>query len=208
MKGKVITVSRQCGSGGHSIGSELAKRLDVPFYDKEIIEMAAKESGFHQGFIEEKEELMNSSLLSNIARYASYAGRGRYEDYQPLQDQLYFAQVKAVKELAEKGPCVIVGRCADYILRDRKDVLNVFIHADMAFKKKHCMERGQFTEENTEDMIRRKDKLRADHYRYYTDKKWGDSLNYHLCLDSSVFGIAKCISMIEDACKGLHPVSQ
>ena len=177
MQGKIITISRQCGSGGHSVGNELAKRLDVPFYDKEIIEMAAKESGFHQGFIEEKEEHMNSSLLFNIARYASYAGRGRYEDYQPLQDQLYFAQVKVIKELAEKGPCVIVGRCADYILRDRKDVLNIFIHADMAFKKKRCMERGQFTEENTEDMIRRKDKLRADHYRYYTYKNWGDSIN-------------------------------
>lgn len=115
MQGKIITISRQCGSGGHSIGSELAKRLDV---------------------------------------------------------------------------------------------LNVFIHADMAFKKKHCMERGQFSEENMEDMIRRRDKLRADHYRYYTDRKWGDSINYHLCLDSGVFGIEKCVSMIEDACKGMHSVSQ
>ena len=206
MQGKIITISRQCGSGGHSIGNELAKRLDVPFYDGEIIEMAAKESGFHQGFVEEKEEHMNSSLLFNIARYASYGGRGRYEDYQPLQDQLYFAQVKVIKDLAGKGPCVIVGRCADYILRDRKDVLNIFIHADMTFKKKHCMERGQFSEgDNTEDMIRRRDKLRADHYRYYTDRKWGDSFNYHLCLDSSVFGIEGCVSIIEDACRGMHP---
>lgn len=136
MEGRIITISRQCGSGGHSIGSGLAKRLDVPFYDREIIEMAAKESGFHKEFVEEKGEHMNSSLLYNIARYASYGGRGCYEEYQPLQDQLYFAQVKVIKELAEKGPCVIVGRCADYILRDRKGVLNVFIHADMAFKKK------------------------------------------------------------------------
>ncbi len=208
MQGKIITISRQCGSGGHSIGSELAKRLDVPFYDKEIIEIAAKESGFHQKFIEEQEEHMNRSLLFNIARHVAYAGRGSYADYQPLQDQLYFTQVKVVKEIAEKGSGVIVGRCADYILRDRKDVLNVFIHADMAFKKKHCMERGQFSEEVMEDLIRRRDKLRADHYRYYTDRKWGDAMNYHLCLDSSVFGIEKCVSMIEDACKGMHPVSQ
>ena len=94
-----------------------------------------------------------------------------------------------------------MGRCADHILRDRKGVLNVFIHADMTFKKKRCMERGQFSDENAEDMIRRRDKLRADHYRYYTDQKWGDSLNYHLCLDSGMFGIEKCVSMIEDACK-------
>ena len=161
MQGKIITISRQCGSGGHSIGSELAKRLDVPFYDKEIIEMAAKESGFHQEFIEQQGEHMNGSLLFNIARHVAYAGRGSYADYQPLQDQLYFTQVKVIKELVEKGPSVIVGRCADYILRDRKDVLNVFIHADMAFKKKHCMERGQFSEENMEDMIRRSISVRA-----------------------------------------------
>ena len=159
MQGRVITISRQCGSGGHSIGNELAKRLNVPFYDKEIIEMTAKESGFHPQFVE------------------------------------------------EKGSCVIVGRCADYILRDRKDVLNVFIHADMEFKKKHCMERRQFPEGNAEDMIRRRDTLRADHYRYYTDQKWGDSFHYHLCLDSSMFGIEKCVDIIEDACKAMRPVS-
>lgn len=207
MQGKIVTISRQCGSGGHSIGSELAKRLDVPFYDKEIIEMAAKESGFQQEFIEETGEHMNSSLLFNIARHVAYAGRGNYEDYQPLQDQLYFTQVKIVKELAVKGPCVIVGRCADYILRNRNDVLNVFIHADMEYKKNHCLERGQFSGEDAEDMIRRRDKLRADHYRYYTDEKWGASTNYHLCLDSSVFGIEKCVSMIKDACKGMYPAS-
>lgn len=207
MQGKIITISRQCGSGGHSIGSELAKKLDVPFYDKEIIEMAAKESGFHQEFVEEQGEHMNGSMLFNIAHHVAYAGRGSYKDYQPLQDQLYFTQVKVIKELAEKGPCVIVGRCADYILRDRNDVLNVFIHADMEHKKNHCLERGQFSEENAEDMIRRRDKLRADHYRYYTDEKWGDSTNYHLCMDSSVFGIEKCVSMIENACRGMYPDS-
>ena len=171
MQGRVITISRQCGSGGHSIGNELAKTLNVPFYDKEIIEMTAKESGFHPQFVEEKGEHMESSMLSNLARHLSYAGRGNYEDYQPLQDQLYFSQAKIIKELAEKGPCVIVGRCADYILRDRKD------------------------------------KLRADHYRYYTDQKWGDSFHYHLCLDSSMFGIEKCVDMIEDACKAMCPPS-
>ena len=133
-------------------------------------------------------------------RFQSYAGRGNYEDYQPLQDQLYFSQAKIIKELAEKGPCVIVGRCADYILRDRKDVLNVFIHADMEFKKKHCMERRQFPEGNAEDMIRRRDKLRADHYRYYTDQKWGDSFHYHLCLDSSMFGIVLVTSPAVETC--------
>ena len=102
----------------------------------------------------------------------------------------------------------VVGRYADYILRDRKDVLNVFIHADMAFKKKRCMERGQFSDENADERIRRRDKLRADHYRYYTDQKWGDSLNYHLCLDSGIFGIEKCVSMIEDACKGMRNSSR
>ncbi len=207
MQGRVITIGRQCGSGGHSIGSELAKRLDVPFYDKEIIEMTAKESGFHPQFVDEKGEYMESNMLSNLARHLSYAGQGRYENYQPLQDQIYFSQARIIKELPEKGPCVIVGRCADHILRDRKDVLNVFIHADMEFKKKRCVERKQFSEEDAEDMIRRRDKLRADHYRYYTDRKWGDPFNYHLCLDSSMFGIEKCVSIIEDACKDMCPAS-
>ena len=117
MQGRVITISRQCGSGGHSIGNELAKRLNVPFYDKEIIEMTAKESGFHPQFVEEKGEHMESSMLSNLARHLSCAGRGNYEDYQPLQDQLYFTQVKVIKELVEKGPSVIVGRCARTLQR-------------------------------------------------------------------------------------------
>ena len=96
MQGRVITISRQCGSGGHSIGNELAKRLNVPFYDKEIIEMTAKESGFHPQFVEEKGEHMESSMLSNLARHLPYAGRGNYEEYQPLQDQLYFSQAKII----------------------------------------------------------------------------------------------------------------
>ncbi len=104
MQGKIITISRQCGSGGHSIGSELAKRLDVPFYDREIIEMAAKESEFHQGFVEEKEEHMNSSLLFNIARYASYGGRGRYEDYQPLAGSALFRAGKGHKRSCGERP--------------------------------------------------------------------------------------------------------
>ena len=96
MQERIITISRQCGSGGHSIGNELAKRLDVSFYDKEIIEMTAKESGFHPQFVEEKGEHMESSMLSNLARHLSYAGRGNYEDYQPLQDQLYFSQARII----------------------------------------------------------------------------------------------------------------
>lgn len=163
MQKRIITISRQCGSGGHSIGSELAKRLDIAFYDKEIIEMAAKESGFSEKFIEEKGEHMESSMVSNLARALSYSGKGRFEEYQPLQDQIYFVQAKIIKELAEKGPCVIVGRCADYILEKREDVLNVFIHADMDFKKKHGMDQHHFPAEEAEQIIRKRDKLRASH---------------------------------------------
>ena len=102
MQGRVITISRQCGSGGRSIGSELAKELDVPFYDKEIIEMTAEESGFHPHFVEEKGEHMESGMLSNLARHLSYAGRGGYEEYQPLQDQLYFCAGKDYKRAGRK----------------------------------------------------------------------------------------------------------
>lgn len=141
---------------------------------------------------------MESSMLFNLVRNLSFAGSGKYEDYQPLQDQIYFAQRRIILELAEKGPCVIVGRCADHILKDQHDSLNIFIHADMEFKIQHVMKRDHLSEEEAEKQITKRDKMRASHYRYYTEKKWGNSPNYHLCLDSSILGIEKCISVIED----------
>lgn len=193
----VITIGRQCGSGGHTIGSELSKRLEIPLYDKEIIEMTAEKSGFDQEFIKETEEHRESGMLKNFVRNFSYAGKGKYEDYQPLEDQLYFAQRQVILEAAGEGPCVIVGRCADHILEKEANSLNVFIHADMEFKIRHIMERSNVSREEAERISRKKDKLRSGHYFYYTEQKWGDAPNYHLCLDSSVLGLERCISMIE-----------
>ena len=203
MKNYVITIGRQCGSGGHSIGKALSERLDIPFYDKEIIELAEKESGFDKKIIEEKGEHMEGGMLGNLAHYLSYGGKGKYEDYQPLQDRIYFVQSKIIKELAEKGSCVIVGRCADHILEKQENVLNIFIHADMKFKKERCMERGQFSAAEAERLIQKRDKLRADHYKYYTEMEWGHSSNYHLCLDSGMLGIERCVRLIEDVYREL-----
>ncbi|MCD8368883.1 MAG: cytidylate kinase-like family protein [Clostridiales bacterium] len=197
----IITIGRQCGSGGHTVGKELAERLGIPLYDKEIIEITAKKSGFDQKFIEEKEENRDPGMLKNFVRNFSYAGRAKYEDYQPLEDQIFFAQRDVILELAKEGPCVIVGRCADHILEQKHNSLNVFIHADMGFKIRHIIERSiersHVSEEDAEAISRKKDKLRSGHYYYYTGKKWGDSPNYHLCLDSSEPGIERCVSIIE-----------
>lgn len=200
MKNPIITISRQCGSNGHNIGCELAKRMGVPFYDKKIIEMTAKKSGFGEKFIEENGEYRKNNILSDISRGLLYGEKNSYGDFEPLQNQIYNMQTKIILELAEKGSCVIVGRSADHILRNRKDILNVFICADMEFKIKHIMERDNLTKDEAEKTIRRRDKSRASHYHYYTEKKWGYAPNYHLCLDSSKIGIEGCITMIEEAC--------
>ena len=134
MQKKIVTISRQYGSGGRYIGKKLSEKLGIPCYDEKLIDMVAKESGFAQDFVAEKGERMTGSLLFNIASSLSYANNVFSGNGVSLQDEIYFIQNKIIKDLAEKGSCVIVGRCADYILRERDDVLNVFIHADMASK--------------------------------------------------------------------------
>ena len=198
MSKQIITIGRQCGSGGHTIGKTLSERLGIPFYDKEIIELAAKESGFTKDFIEDNGEHASVSMLYNLVKNLSYSSNMRSESYYSLQDEVYFCQTRIIKELGEKGPCVIVGRCADSILEERSDVLNVFIHADMDYRVKRCVERSETSRDEAQAYIATKDKRRANHYKYYTEKNWGHSSNYHLCLDSGMLGIEKCVSIIED----------
>lgn len=142
-KESVITIGRQCGSGGHSIGQQVAERLGIPFYDKELIEMTALESGFAKKFVEEQEEHRNSSLLYNLVKNISYSKSIPSGNSEYLHDQIFLAQRKVIMELAEKGPCVIVGRCADAILKERENCMNVYIHANEEFKANHLMEGKQ-----------------------------------------------------------------
>ena len=198
MKKKIVTISRQYGSGGRYIGENLAKAMGVPCYDEKLIDMVAKESGFAQSFVAEKGERMTGSLLFNIASSLSFANNVfSTNNGVTLQDEIYFTQNRIIKELANKGPCVIVGRCADYILREREDCLNVFIHADEESKIERAEKYFNITREEAPAVLKKKDKARANHYKYYTDQEWGMASNYDLCLNSGLIGIEGCVKAIQ-----------
>lgn len=198
MKKKIVTISRQYGSGGRYIGENLAKAMGVPCYDEKLIDMVAKESGFAQSFVAEKGERMTGSLLFNIASSLSFANNVfSNNNGVTLQDEIYFTQNRIIKELADKGPCVIVGRCADYILREREDCLNVFIFADNESKIERAEKYFNITREEAPEVLKKKDKARANHYKYYTDQEWGMASNYDLCLNSGLIGIEGCVKAIQ-----------
>lgn len=198
MKKKIVTISRQYGSGGRYIGENLAKAMGVPCYDEKLIDMVAKESGFAQSFVAEKGERMTGSLLFNIASSLSFANNVfSTNNGVTLQDEIYFTQNRIIKELADKGPCVIVGRCADYILREREDCLNVFIFADNENKIERAEKYFNITREEAPAVLKKKDKARANHYKYYTDQEWGMASNYDLCLNSGLIGIEGCVKAIQ-----------
>lgn len=198
MKKKIVTISRQYGSGGRYIGENLAKAMGVPCYDEKLIDMVAKESGFAQSFVAEKGERMTGSLLFNIANSLSFANNVfSTNNGVTLQDEIYFTQNRIIKELADKGPCVIVGRCADYILREREDCLNVFIFADNESKIERAEKYFNITREEAPAVLKKKDKARANHYKYYTDQEWGMASNYDLCLNSGLIGIEGCVKAIQ-----------
>ena len=198
MKKKIVTISRQYGSGGRYIGENLAKAMGVPCYDEKLIDMVAKESGFAQSFVAEKGARMTGSLLFNIASSLSFANNVfSTNNGVTLQDEIYFTQNRIIKELADKGPCVIVGRCADYILREREDCLNVFIFADNESKIERAEKYFNITREEAPAVLKKKDKARANHYKYYTDQEWGMASNYDLCLNSGLIGIEGCVKAIQ-----------
>ena len=197
MEKKIITISRQYGSGGRYVGQKLSEKLGIPCYDEKLIDMVAKESGFAQDFVAEKGERMTGSLLFNIASSLSYANNILSGNGMSLQDEIYFIQNRIIKDLAEKGSCVIVGRCADYILRERKDVLNIFIYADMESKMERAVTYFGLEKENVSAILKKKDKARSNHYKYYTDQEWGMASNYDLCLNSGLIGIEGCVKAIQ-----------
>ena len=187
---KVITISRQFGSGGRTIGRSAAEKLGYEFYDKELIEKIAEESGLSREYIEAHGE---SSPSRNIFAYAFV---GRDASGNSVGDYLWRTQRDIIEKLAEKGNCVIVGRCADYILRNRVDCLHVFIHADMDKKKERIVSLYGETDASPEKRLLEKDKTRAMNYKYYTDRTWGMAENYHVSLDSSALGEERCIDLI------------
>ena len=196
MKKRVITISRQFGSGGHSIAKAAAERMGIAFYDNQLITEVARQSGLSEEFIRENEEYAShsSSFLYQLAMSTA----GTY-GYPSVYQKLYEAQTKVIEEIANKESCVIVGRCADYILKDREDCLHVFIHADNEHRSKHILEKYGPTEKTTAQRIKDKDNKRRNYYRFHTDREWGVAANYHLALDSGALGEKLCVELIVKA---------
>ena len=200
MEKKIITISREFGSGGRTIGRQVAEKLGIPFYDKELVEQVALESGFAPKFVEEHgEHAPGKSILS----YA-FAPQGIPGVMNGLStaDFLWNIQCNVILQLAEKGPCVIVGRNADYILKDREDVLHVYIHADKEFRADRIVRLYGESEKSPEARLNEKDKRRRINYHHYTGQNWGVAENYDICLKSNVIGIEKCAEIIVDMAKG------
>ena len=195
MADRIITIGRQCGSGGHTIGRLLAQRLGLAFYDKEIVELTAAKTKFSPEFIQSHGEYFHSGALGHIIGYGTRFD-GSYKTGSSLTDQLHQAQSEVILEVAAQGPCVIVGRCADYILQDKADCLRVFIHADTKFRARRIVEEYGEREASPEQRLREKDKRRAAYHRFYTDMKWGHAQNYDLTLNSGTLGIDRCVDII------------
>ena len=177
----VITIGRQYGSGGSELGQILADKLSYAFYDKEIIEMTAGTTGYSSNYVGEHQESLTNSLIYDLVNHMY-----TFPETESSKDKIFDAQSKVIKEIAEKGHCVIVGRCADQILKDRTDCLNIFLHAPLKNRIKRVMGKKNLTEKDAKQLILREERRRADNYHYYTRQIWGASANYHLSLDTSL----------------------
>lgn len=194
MEKRIITISREFGSGGRTVGRLVADKLGIPFYDKELVENIALESGFAPKFVEENGE---HSPGRSILSYA-FAPQGVPGVMNGLStaDFLWNIQCGVILQLAEKGPCVIVGRNADYVLKDREDCLHTFIHASMEFRADRIVRLYGESEKSPEARLQEKDKRRRVNYQHYTGRNWGTAQNYDICLDTSTIGIEQCADII------------
>lgn len=201
---KIITISREYGSGGRQVGLTVAKKLGMEFYDKELIDAAAKDIGFPTEMIADREQRLTNSLLYNFAMGTLYGiayPREPKVSELPLTEQIYQAQKKAIEEAAKRGSCIFVGRCADYILKSRPDVLRVFIYADRDIRKRRAIEEYGEIEEYIDEFMYQTDKRRRIHYENYTNQKWGSRENYDLMLNSGDLGLDKCVELLCEAVK-------
>jgi len=185
----IVTFTREYGSGGRIIAKTLAQQLDVPFYDREIIALTAKKSGFTEEFVREAEEKKTASLLYSL-----------YMTSLPVSDQIFLAQSQVIQEIHKQGSCVIVGGCADYILRDCDDCLNVFVHAPLESRIARVREEYSDLSEDIRTYVLKQDKKRVTYYNYFTQNKWGYADNYHLCVNSAL-GIDIAVNVIFEATK-------
>ena len=200
MEKKIITISREFGSGGRTIGRAVAEKLGIPFYDKELVDQIALESGFAPQFVEENgEHAPGKSFFSYAFAHQGVPG---IMNGLSTADFLWNIQCNVILQLADKGPCVIVGRNADYILKDRKDCLHVFIHADIDYRAHRIVTRYGESDKSPENRLQEKDKRRRVNYQHYTGRSWGTAQNYDLCLSSSTLGEEACVDIIVKSALG------
>lgn len=191
----IITISREYGSGGRIIGQKVSEKLGIPFYDNELITLAAERSGINEEYFKEVDTMPKSSIILSLSVLSPST-----EVYgMPLNEKIFLTQSKVIREVAEEGPCVIVGRCADYVLENNPNVVNVFIHSSMPNRVKRVKEvYGDKVHDNIESYIKKIDRRRASYYSFFTDKSWGKANNYSLVLNSNQIGIDNCVDIIID----------
>jgi len=200
MNNYVISISREVGSGGRLIGKRLAARLGIPCYDRTIIQKTAEKSGLSPDFIARAEERARSRFHLSIAPIG--IGAPAFADQSvPVSHQAFFAQAEVIRELADQGPCVVVGRCSDYVLGDRPDCLKIFIHADLPSRIARCVNEYHLPAQDIGREILQMDRGRANYYNYYTGHDWGDMRRYDLTLNSSVIGVEGAVELISSLAK-------
>lgn len=200
----IITIARQYGSGGHDIGKAVAAKLGIAFYDKDLIALAAKESGYSEEVFKYVDEKATNSLLySLVMGNYPFGGRGMGVNEMPINDKLFVIQADIIKKAAQQGPCVIIGRCADYILRERSDLMRIFIHADKELRIKRIMQKEDIEEKRVSDHITKNDKQRANYYSFYTSGRWDELTNYDMILNSGKFSEDEAAELIISAARNL-----
>ena len=193
----VITIGRQFGSGGREIGRRVAERLHIPFYDKELLTHAAKQSGLSEETIAYFDERPTNSLLYSLSTGVYSMGEVGVSRYTlPVSQQVFQAQFDVIRDLAQQGSCVIVGRCADYVLQKETDVVSVFVYGDMEKRIERVSEFDNISKNEAKVRILKSDKNRAGYYNFYSDKKWGVASTYDLCINSSSIGIDNAVDLI------------
>ncbi len=197
MSNLVITIGRQYGSGGAEIGKRLAQELGIKFYDKELINLAAKESGFSEQILKDYDEKPTNSFLYSLSLGSySYDSTPFGNINVPITDKVFMAQAQIIRDLAEKEPCVIIGRCAESVLKNHDALLSVFIHSDIERRIERICEKKNVTRAQASDMIKKIDKKRASYHNYFSDGRWGEAAEYDICLDSKM-GIENVVKIIK-----------
>lgn len=192
----VITIGRQLGSGGREIGQKLSERLGIAFYDKELIRIASQQSGLKEEFFERVDEQKHFSLFPGILGLRNSLADDFFSNYYLSNESLFRIQSEVIKKLAAQGPCIFVGRCADYVMKDKKECLNLFISSDMNDRIRRIAASHNIPEGKAKDLVERTDKGRSGYYNYFSGKTWGAAESYHLCINSSLLGIDETVSLI------------